>query len=82
MAILKDPAATVRDTALSIHNNGKAAGIRAANWHYMNYGDQGEELYDMVQDPHQYTNVAFDPAYAETRAAARALLEKRMAAAR
>ena len=32
--ILKDPQASVRDTALSIHNRA-GGGLRAANWHYM-----------------------------------------------
>ena len=79
--LLKDPDANVRDTALSIHNRA-GGGLRAAGWHYMRYGDQGEELYDMVKDPHQYTNVVDDPAYAEMLAEARILFRDRMAAAR
>jgi iduronate 2-sulfatase len=82
MPILKNPSATVRDTALSIHNRGTGGGLRAANWHYMNYGDKGEELYDMIKDPHQYTNVANDPAYAAMLKQARAKFKARMAAAR
>ena len=30
----------------------------------MKYGDKGEERYDMVSDPDQYTNVVSDPKYA------------------
>jgi len=82
MPILKDPSATVRESALSIHNRGTAGGLRAAKWHYMNYGQQGEELYDMVKDPHQYTNVANDPAYAATLKEAKAKFKGRMATAR
>ena len=82
MPILNDPSATVRDTALSIHNRGTAGGLRAANWHYMSYGKQGEELYDMIKDPHQYTNVANDPAYAAMLKQARTKFKARMAAAR
>ena len=80
--ILKNPIATVRDTALSINNRGTAGGLRAANWHYMSYGEKGEELYDMIKDPHQYTNVANDPAYAVMLKKARAKFKARMAAAR
>ena len=80
--ILKNPIATVRDTALSINNRGTAGGLRAANWHYINYGENGEELYDMIKDPHQYTNVANDPAYAVMLKKARAKFKARMAAAR
>jgi len=82
MPILKNPSATVRDTALSINNRGTAGGLRAANWHYMNYGEKGEELYDMSKDPHQYTNVANDPAFAAMLKEARAKFKARMAAAR
>jgi 5'(3')-deoxyribonucleotidase len=48
----------------------------------MNYGQEGEELYDMIKDPHQYTNVANTPAYAAMLKEARAKFKVRMAAAR
>ncbi len=82
MPILKNPSATVRDTALSINTRSTASGLRAANWHYMNYGEKGEELYDMIKDPHQYKNVANDPDYAGKLKQARAEFKARMAAAR
>ncbi len=81
MPILRDPKANVRDTALSIHNR-VGGGLRAANWHYMKYGEKGEELYDMIKDPHQYTNVVNDPAYATMLKEARAKFKTRMAGAR
>lgn len=81
MPLLRDPKATVRETALSIHNR-VGGGLRSANWHYMNYGDKGEELYDMVKDPHQYTNVVSDRAYAKLLATARSQFQVRMATAR
>jgi iduronate 2-sulfatase len=75
----------VRDTALSLHNERhvkkKGAGIRSAEWAYMNFGDNGEVLevlYDMVKDPHQYTNVIDDPKYAEIVRTARLQLENRL----
>jgi arylsulfatase A-like enzyme len=79
--ILKNSKATVRDTALSIHNRA-GGGLRSAEWHYMKYGDKGEELYDMVKDPHQYTNVVSDPRYSAVLEQARAQFRARMAAAR
>lgn len=79
--VLRDPETSIRETALSIHNRA-GGGLRSAEWHYMNYGKNEEELYDMVKDPDQYTNVVTDPAYAETLKAAREKYEKRMAAAR
>jgi iduronate 2-sulfatase len=80
--ILKNPETTVRDSALSLHNERhvkkKGAGIRSAEWAYMNFGDNGEVLYDMVKDPHQYTNVIDDPKYTEIARTARLQLEKRL----
>jgi len=63
--ILRDPGASIRDTALSIHSSKNASGIRSATWHYMNYGKDGEELYDMVNDPDQYVNLVNNPEYTE-----------------
>jgi iduronate 2-sulfatase len=81
--ILKNPDATVRDTALSLHNEGhikkKGVGIRSSNWTYMNYGEHGEVLYDMIKDPHQYNNVIDDPEYAEVATTARIQMEQRLA---
>lgn len=80
-AFLRDPQSKVRETALSIHNRA-GGGLRSANWHYMKYGDKGEELYDMAKDPHQYTNVVTDPAYADMLHTARSQFQVRMAGAR
>jgi len=80
--ILRDPMATVRDTALSINIRRPGGALRSATWHYIDYDGKGEELYDMVKDPHQYTNVVDDPAYAHVLTEARAKYKKRMAAAK
>jgi hypothetical protein len=48
----------------------------------MNYAGKGEELYDMIKDPDQYTNVVSDPKYAAILKQARAQYKARMAAAR
>jgi hypothetical protein len=45
----------------------------------MNYGEKGEELYDMIKDPHQYTNLINNPEYAEILDNARAKFRQRMA---
>ncbi|MFT6563198.1 MAG: iduronate 2-sulfatase [Limisphaerales bacterium] len=79
--ILRNPNAKVRDTALSIHNLA-GGGLRSAEWHYMNYDGNGEELYDMIKDPGQYTNLVSDPKYATVLEQARAQFKTRMAAAR
>ena len=79
--ILHNPNAKVRDTALSIHNR-SGGGLRSAEWHYMNYGGKGEELYDMIKDPGQYTNLVSDPKYAAILKKARAQFKARMVAAK
>ena len=79
--ILRNPNAKVRDTALSIHNRA-GGGLRSSRWHYMNYAGKGEELYDMIKDPDQYTNVVSDSKYAAILKKARAQYKDRMAAAK
>jgi len=44
----------------------------------MNYGDQGEVLYDMVKDPGQYSNLIDNPDYTETIKKAREQLSQRL----
>ena len=48
----------------------------------MNYGGKSEELYDMIKDPGQYTNVVSDSKYAAVLTQTRAQFKARMAAAR
>lgn len=55
--ILKDPAASVKDSAISFN---KGHSLRTSRWHYMRYNDQTKELYDMEADPDQITNLAND----------------------
>ena len=81
LPILRNPESKIRDTALSIHNR-TGGGLRSAQWHYMNYGNKGEELYDMIKDPPQYTNVVSDPKYASVLKKARAHFKTRMKAAK
>jgi iduronate 2-sulfatase len=81
--LLRDPSATVRDnTALSVHTRRRGFGLRGPGWAYMTYGGKGgkqqEELYDMVKDPKQFTNVAKVPKYAEMLKEARAKLKARL----
>ena len=70
--MLDDPTAKVRDSALT---SGKGYLFREDRWAYIHYG-KAEELYDMGNDPKQYTNLVNDPEYAEVLAG----LRKRLAA--
>jgi iduronate 2-sulfatase len=80
--ILQNPENKVRNSALSLHNekHGKNKGyaIRSNSWTYMNYGDQGEILYDMVKDPKQHTNLIDNPDCLETVRKARKRLRLRL----
>ncbi len=53
--ILKDPEAEVKKASLTLDGSGR--GVRAPDWAYMRYKDGTEELYDMNNDPGQFTNV-------------------------
>jgi len=57
--VLNDPNHRVREAALSIDSSGYA--LRTERWAYIRYNDDTEELYDMVSDPGQITNLAINP---------------------
>ena len=57
---MKDPGASVRKAALSLHNG---YALRDRDFAYMRYRDKTEELYDMNRDPKQFTNQAKIPEY-------------------
>lgn len=61
-ALLDDPAASVRDTAFVVNQNGFL--LREDRYAYMQYqedGSGGYELYDMQSDPQQLTNLSNSP---------------------
>lgn len=60
-------------TAYSVTNKGKA--IRTDDWTYIRYRDGSEELYDMNEDPHQFTNLSKQKKYDSRKLALIQLLE-------
>ena len=54
--VLKDPAVSVKSFSITL--DGAGHGLRAPKWAYMRYKDGTEELYDMINDPGQFTNVS------------------------
>ncbi len=64
--ILYDPSHEVRDMAFSVSLEGRALLVRTERWAYIQYHEdasKGMELFDMYQDPQQYSNLASAPAY-------------------
>jgi Arylsulfatase A and related enzymes len=59
--ILEGQAESVRDFAFSVTQGGNTYLIRTDQWAYIQYGknaEEGMELFDMYQDPGQFTNLA------------------------
>jgi choline-sulfatase len=54
---LRDAAAPRTRPAITSHNQGNHA-VRSARWRYIRYADGSEELYDLVADPGEWTNLA------------------------
>jgi choline-sulfatase len=70
---------TPRDRpAITTHNHDNH-GVRSKDWRYIRYADGSEELYDMQEDPHEFTNLAKAPKYTEILAKHRAWLPRRNA---
>lgn len=80
--ILENPKTDIRDHAFSYHGGrGRYQySLRGKRWSYMHYGKDIEELYDMKNDPKQFTNLANDPEHLETLHALRQALDKKRAA--
>ncbi|GMQ30588.1 sulfatase [Algoriphagus confluentis] len=61
LPILQGKKEAVRDFAFSVTQGGDTYLIRTDRWAYIQYGKEGEnglELFDMYQDPGQFTNLA------------------------
>jgi arylsulfatase A-like enzyme len=56
-AQLRDARARRDRPAVTTHNQGNHA-VRSERWRYIRYADGSEELYDIAQDPREWTNLA------------------------
>jgi iduronate 2-sulfatase len=82
--LLDDPQRKWKEAAFSQVTRGKLMGrtVRTERWRYTEWdnGKEGVELYDHDQDPHEWTNLAADPAHAETVKRLKELLKQMKAA--
>ncbi len=72
---LKNAAAPRTRPAITTHNHDNH-GVRSEEWRYIRYADGSEELYDMIEDPNEFTNLAGDPKFAAVKSALRKRLPK------
>jgi arylsulfatase A-like enzyme len=66
-AILRGEAATRGEPVLSTYGRGNHS-LRDERYRYIRYRNGKEEFYDERRDPHEWTNLANDPAYHEAKA--------------
>ncbi len=78
--VLDGTALSVHGTAFTQVERGAVHGmsVRTVMYRYTewNYGDDGVQLYDMLNDPFQTKNLANDPKYAEPRAEMHGMIEE------
>ena len=77
--VLSNPEAAVRQAALSVGSKGYA--LRSADWAYIRYHDDSEELYDMRRDRGQFNNLAARGDHADLLQTHRARLDARLKSA-
>jgi arylsulfatase A-like enzyme len=63
---LKNADAARERPAVTTHNPGNHA-VRTERWRYIRYADGSEELYDLVADPNEWTNLAGEAKHAEVK---------------
>ena len=55
--LLRDPAQETERVVVTMFDEGNSS-VRSKRWRYIRYKDGNEELYDMIDDPHEWVNLA------------------------
>lgn len=76
--VFDHPKHEVREAAFSV--NGKGYLLREHHWAYIRYDMGGEELFDMKEDPKQYTNLAESTKHTEVLARFRKQMDTKLKA--
>ena len=76
--LFNHPDSEVHDAVYCLKSGGHL--IRTKRWAYIEYRDGSCELYDMKNDPRQFTNLAIDDGYSRERQDMKQLLAKKLAA--
>lgn len=74
--LLDDPTLRVRDAVYCLRRRDHL--LRTERWAFLSYADGSAELYDMKDDPRQFTNLVNDPAHAGTLADLRTRLAAKL----
>ena len=83
--MLDDPSVEVRDAAFSVAPSRKGFLLRDHHWAYIQYREDasgGIELFNIQEDPKQYTNLAADPPHRATVKSFQATLSAKLSAIR
>ncbi|MDA7499986.1 sulfatase [Akkermansiaceae bacterium] len=76
---LKEPHVSPRTNALSLNRGSHS--LRTDRWAYMKYKNGDEELYDMIKDPAQFTNLATKEEHQSAKTELLSQLKKRLKSA-
>jgi arylsulfatase A-like enzyme len=78
-SVLKDPSLPFRTEVRAMTRRGEMRGmmVKDARWRYVEWdeGKQGSELYDQLNDPVEYHNLADDQAYSDIISKMKSLLK-------
>ncbi len=81
-ATLAAPAAAKDRNVFLPHMHPGEYAVINRDWRYIRYGEDGEELYDLKEDPNEWTNLASGETYADVKAALRKSVPTHFAAPR
>jgi arylsulfatase A-like enzyme len=77
--LLRDPASPWPHAAITHLDHPGNFAISTERWRYIHYRDGGEELYDIENDPHEWTNLASKPEHLVKLVELRALAPRQIA---